>query len=126
MGVKALHIALPVIDMGTAVSFYTELFGLNVTSIGDEYTHLYYGPHRVSLIKTTPCSPSIQTGGAERKRSRHFGFHVESADEADAFATKLVKMGVKIVSGPENRGKERTLFFVDPSGNQVEIYYEKS
>ena len=73
MGVKALHIALPVIDMGAAVSL---LFGLNVTSIGDEYTHLYYGPHRISLIKTTPCSPSIQTGGAERKRSRHFGFHL--------------------------------------------------
>jgi extradiol dioxygenase family protein len=122
VGLKALHIAIPVIDMGAAVSFYTELFNLNVTSRGDEYTHLYYGPHRISLIKTTPNSSSIQVGGSERKRSRHFGFHVESAEEVDLFATRLVKMGATIVSGPEDRGNERALFFVDPSGNQVEIY----
>ena len=125
MGVRALHIAVPTVDMEKAVAFYTELFGLEATTTTDQYAHLYYGPHKISLLKTSLDSPSIQVGASEGKRSRHFGFHVDSPEEVDKFAAKLAEMGATIVAGPEDQGNERRLFFVDPSGNQVEVYFEK-
>jgi len=126
MGIKALHVAIPTLDIEKAVAFYTQLFGLKPTRVAEQYAHLYYGPHRISLLKTGPDSPSLQQGATEGKRSRHFGFHAGSPEEVDDLARRAAAMGATIVAGPEDSGDERRFFFVDPSGNQIEVYFEKT
>lgn len=121
----ALHISIPVLDMDKTVMFYVEIFGMQIVSKTDSLTQLYWGDHRISLKKTKLGSSSLQRDSSEGIRSRHIGFRVNSAKDVDLAAAQLLARGINIIYGPEERTDGRTMFCCDPSGNQVEVYYEK-
>lgn len=124
LDVIALHISIPVLDMEAAVHFYTEIFGLKVIYKSDSLTQLYFNNHRISLKKTKADSSSLQKDAFAGIRSRHFGFRVASPEEIDQINKQLQEKGFDIIAGPQDRADGRTLFCADPSGNQIEIYFE--
>lgn len=124
LNIVALHISIPVLDMEAAVGFYTEIFGLKVISKSDPLTQLYFDNHRISLKKTKADSSSLQKDAFTGIRSRHFGFRVESREEIDRINKQLQEKGIDVIAGPQDRDDGRTLFCADPSGNQIEIYFE--
>jgi extradiol dioxygenase family protein len=56
---------------------------------------------------------------------RHFGVILETADW-EALAARLVEAGTRFLIEPQTRfegqpGEQRTMFFLDPSGNALEF-----
>lgn len=58
-------------------------------------------------------------------RVDHFGFMVDTAAEVDEMAEWLRENEVHIVVGPVNRKTGRFVFFTDPDGNLIEIFWDK-
>lgn len=121
--IKAIHIAIPVLDMPVAVSFYTHVFGLKVRSQSDDLCQLSFDTHRFSLRRTRASSASLQQNAESGIRSRHFGFEVPGREDVGKAAEEVMRHGGKIVVGPMEREDGSALFCVDPSGNQIEIYW---
>jgi extradiol dioxygenase family protein len=120
--IKALHIAIPVLDVRKAVHFYRGVFGLVVHCESDDLCQLGFQQHRISLRRTRSGSVSLQKDADGGIRSRHFGFEVTLREDLERAAEQVVTHGGHIVLGPMKRGDGRAVFCLDPSGNQVEIY----
>lgn len=125
VGAIGLHVSVPTLDMQRALDFYVGMLGLRVAEVGEDLSQLYVGLDRVSLKRVSPSSPSLQIDGTTALHARHFGFRVASRHIVDALEKRLRETDVMIVVPSEDRGSERTLLCCDPSGNQVEIFYEE-
>ncbi len=119
-----IHVSVPTTAMKEAIAFYCGLLRLEIVSSSDDLTQLSIGRHRISLKAVAPTSESLQRGGSAGIRARHFGFRVRTREEVDAFAEIAAAKGHVLVAGPLTRAGERTVFCLDPSGNQVEVYSE--
>lgn len=124
MQLTALHICIPVLNMDDSITFYREMFGLRVAVQIEGLTQLYLGENLISLKKTTNDSPSLQRDGWKGVRARHFGFRVRNEQELNALASNLKDRGIQFVPGSGSPHEGTSIFCVDPSGNQIEIYYE--
>ena len=120
---SALHIALPALELADSIAFY-ETLGFETLERGDDLAQMRLGPHRLSLKLTGEGSPSLQSDGRDGLRSRHVGVRVERLDEVDRAAAWARDNGLLVVE-PVDRDDGRWMVCVDPSGNQVEVYYTK-
>jgi extradiol dioxygenase family protein len=121
----AAHISLPTLDLDVAERFYVGAFDASVVSRLDGLTNLRVADHRVSLRKVDATSTSLQRDADTRLRARHFGFAVATPHDVDVASQVLMDLGAKPVVGPADRYDGRTFVCCDPSGNQLEIYYER-
>jgi extradiol dioxygenase family protein len=121
----ACHVSLPVLDLEAAERFYVTAFAASIASRFEGLTNLRVGSHRLSLRKVDTASTSLQTGAEDRLRARHWGFGVSVPREVDAASQVLLALGATSVLGPVDRDDGRTFVCCDPSGNQLEIYYER-
>ena len=119
-----IHISVPVVDMAEAIDFYTLLPEIRIVERSDELSQLYRGVNRISLKKVDPDSTSLQVDARSRVRARHIGFSVASAAEVDRIESILRIRGYRVISSVTERPDARTMFCCDPSGNQVEIYFD--
>ena len=103
---KIGHVVLNVSDLEASVRFYTELLGLEVS---DRYPE------------------SMVPGGmarSERTSLNHFAFEVGSLDEVFRARAWLRKHGVPMhFEGRRRAGCQIAVEFVDPDGNNLEIYW---
>ena len=54
----------------------------------------------------------------------HFGFRLKNADDIDEMAKRIKKAGGNITSKGEFCPGEPYIFFKDPDGYEVEVWYE--
>ena len=121
------HVAFPVHDIALAREFYGELLGCpEGRSAADWVDFNFYGHQIVAHL-----APG-ETGASQRNAVdghgvpvRHFGIVLPKADW-DALATRLQDHGTKFVIEPYTRfkgepGEQSTMFFLDPSGNAIEV-----
>ena len=118
-----VHVSVPTIDMASGVRFYVDILGLTVVSESDDLTQLTVGGDRISLKRVSLDSVSLQRAATEI-RARHFGFRIESIEALGSIARAVEYAGHYVVQEISERGDELTFFCLDPSGNQVELYYE--
>lgn len=109
--------------MAEAIEFYCEL-GLRVVEKSEDLAQLYMGGNRISLKRVDEGSSSLQAGGSAGVRARHIGFRVASRRDVDRTEEILRAQGRQIVLPSHDRPDSRTMFCCDPSGNQIEIYYD--
>jgi catechol-2,3-dioxygenase len=121
-----MHVAVPVLDLDESIVFYEQLLGLELGAHDESGAHMYVGRSRISLRVTTRDSRSLQRDGRDEVRSRHFGLRVPRRSDVDELADALRQARIDAVSGPEDRADGRAVFFCDPSGNQIEVYFEDS
>lgn len=121
------HLAFPVNDIGEAREFYGSLLGCpEGRSAPDWVDFNFYGhqivahlaPEEVGHRKTSAVD-------GDAVPVRHFGA-VLSIAEWEATAEKLKAAGIKFIIEPHIRfkgepGEQATMFFLDPSGNALEI-----
>jgi len=121
------HLAFPVHDLALARKFYGELLGCPEGRSSEEWIDFNFHGHQI----VAHLAPG-ETGTAQRNAVdghgvpvRHFGIVLPMA-EWEAMADRLKAEGVEFVIEPYIRfkgepGEQATMFFLDPSGNALEV-----
>lgn len=121
------HLAFPVRDLAEARRFYGELLGCPEGRSSPEWVDFnFYGHQIVAHLAPGECRPaSASLVDSHQVPVRHFGI-VLSIPQWTELAEKLKAAGTKFEIEPHTRfkdevGEQATMFFLDPSGNAVEI-----
>jgi extradiol dioxygenase family protein len=121
------HVAFPVHDLELARAFYGETLGCPEGRSSDEWVDFNFYGHQI----VAHLAPE-ETGQARRNTVdshgvpvRHFGI-VLPMSEWEALAARLRTKGLRFLIEPYIRfkgqpGEQATMFFLDPSGNALEI-----
>lgn len=120
------HLAFPVHDLSAARAFYGELIGCPEGRSSDEWIDFnFYGHQIVAHLSPEDCG-NVRKGAVDGHGVpvRHFGI-VLPMGEWEALAARL-KGKVEFVIEPYVRfqglpGEQATMFFMDPSGNAIEV-----
>ena len=121
------HLAFPVHDLAAARRFYGELLGCPEGRSSPEWVDFNFYGHQIVAHLAPGESGSAATNAVDGHGVpvRHFGV-VLKLDQFHALADRLRAAGTKFVIEPYVRfkgevGEQATMFFLDPSGNAVEI-----
>lgn len=120
------HFAFNVIDLDQTRAFYGGLLGCAEGRSTHTWVDFDFFGHQLSCHLGTPMSVT-STGlvGDHKVPMPHFGIVLPYA-EWRALADRLTEKGVDFVLEPQTRfagepGEQSTMFFMDPSGNPVEV-----
>jgi catechol 2,3-dioxygenase-like lactoylglutathione lyase family enzyme len=114
------HIALPVKDVKRSSAFYQKIFGVK---------KMYSYPDFIQV--QTPGSKDIIVFEKQKKPSSkikagfHFGFRLPKPREIKSIVKTIKKAGGKIRETGEFVPGEPYVFFYDPDGYEVEVWFEK-
>ena len=120
------HVALRVADVERSRTFYSRLLGFEVVEEDPEHGGVFMAltglSHSIDLFPVDdPRNASAPTPGAVGVR--HIAFLVDSEQALkDAYVT-LQASGVTIVRAVDHVS-QKSVYFHDPDGNLLEIYYE--
>ena len=113
------HIAVAVKDLKRTSSFYQKVFDMEVMYKEENFLQLTTpGSHDIIVFEKKKASYG-KTGGII-----HFGFRLKKADDIDEMAERIQSAGGKITSKGEFCPGEPYIFFKDPDGYEVEVWYE--
>lgn len=121
---RLAHLVLRVRDLERSEKFYREVLGLKVTAqIPGRMTFLAASDassHELGLMAVSPSAP-----GPDPRRAGlyHFAWQVDSLEELQAFEKRLREKGVEVV-GVGDHGISLGYYFLDPDGNEIEVFYE--
>ena len=121
------HLAFPVRDLSEARAFYGDLLGCPEGRSSDEWVDFDFYGHQI-VAHLAPDETGLARRNAVDGRGvpvRHFGIVLPMA-EWEAAAERLKAKGVEFVVEPYIRfkgqpGEQATMFFLDPSGNALEV-----
>jgi len=114
------HLAIAVRDLEATLEFYTHVFDMEV---------MYHEQGMIQL--TTPGNNDIlvfeekeeafigQSGGIA-----HFGFRLKDPNDVEEVYRKILKAGGEIVDKGEFVPGSPYIFFKDPDGYLLEVWYE--
>jgi extradiol dioxygenase family protein len=122
------HLAFPVHDIAVARQFYGELLGCPEGRSSNEWVDFNFSGHQiVAHLAPEECNRRGSSSKVDDHDVpvRHFGAVLNLAQWQE-LADKLKAAGTKFVIEPYIRfkgepGEQATMFFMDPSGNAVEI-----
>ena len=125
MGPKQLgHLVIRVRDLEQAEDFYTRILGLKIMqkypgsglfmSANKELSH------ELAIFRADEDAP-----GPDEKRVGmvHMAFQMNSLDDLREIHQRLKSNKVKII-GYGDHGLSLGVYFLDPEGNEIEVYYE--
>ena len=114
-------------DLDAARAFYGELLGCPEGRSSPEWIDFnFYGHQIVAHLAPEACgSAGTNAVDGHGVPVRHFGIVLPMADW-EAMAERLKSLGTKFVIEPYIRfqgqpGEQATMFFLDPSGNAIEV-----
>jgi catechol 2,3-dioxygenase-like lactoylglutathione lyase family enzyme len=114
------HIALPVKDVKLSSAFYQKIFGVK---------EMYCYPDYIQV--QTPGSKDIIVFENQKKKTAsvkkgfHFGFRLPKPIDLNPIIRKIKQAGGKIKETGEFVPGEPYVFFYDPDGYEIEIWFEK-
>lgn len=114
------HIALKVKDLKRTKKFYAHVFGMQVMYDAPDFLQLTTpGSHDILVFEKHYDVQSANTGGII-----HFGFRLRTASDINEIITKIKDAGGSILSEGEFVPGSPFVFFRDPDGYEVEVWYE--
>jgi catechol 2,3-dioxygenase-like lactoylglutathione lyase family enzyme len=116
------HIAVVVKDINKTLLFYTSVFGMEVMYHGRDFVQLTTpGCNDILVFETAPEDQIGIIGGIT-----HFGFRLRNKGDIEIMADKINAAGGKITDKGEFVPGSPYIFFRDPDGYEVEVWYEES
>lgn len=121
------HVAFPVHDLALARAFYGEILGCAEGRSSEDWVDFnFYGHQIVAHLAPRETGPAASNSvDGHGVPVRHFGIVLPMADW-QALAERLKAKDVHFLIEPYIRfkgqpGEQATMFFLDPSGNALEI-----
>ena len=121
------HLAFPVHDLAAARAFYGGLLGCPEGRSSNEWIDLDFFGHQIvaHLSPDSKARAHHNPVDGHDVPVPHFGAVLQMA-QWQALAARLEQAGTEFVIAPTIRfrgepGEQATMFFLDPSGNAVEI-----
>ena len=113
------HVALAVKDPERSLRFYQDIVGaIAVYREEDSIQAQTPGSHDVLVFERSPERAGLAGGVA------HFGFRLVEPIDVQAGAALIERAGGKVLRQGEFCPGAPFLFFLDPDGYEVEIWYE--
>ena len=114
------HLALTVSDLERSFQFYHDVFGMLAVYREPHFLQAQTpGARDVLVLEEASTDDVGKSGGI-----KHFGFRLTDARDIDKAASSIEKAGGKIKNRGEFVPGEPYVFFSDPDGYEVEIWYE--
>ena len=113
------HLALTVTDPNRSFQFYHDVFGMLAVYREPTFIQAQTPGTRDILVLEEGSESVGQTGGI-----KHFGFRLSDARDIDKAARAVDEAGGTITRRGEFAPGEPYLFFKDPDGYDVEVWYE--
>ncbi|HVC31869.1 MAG TPA: VOC family protein [Steroidobacteraceae bacterium] len=121
------HVAFPVHDLGLARVFYGEILGCPEGRSSEEWVDFNFYGHQIVAHLAPAEIHQVQRNAVDSHGVpvRHFGIVLPMA-EWESLAERLRAKGVRFLIEPYIRfkgqpGEQATMFFLDPSGNALEL-----
>jgi catechol 2,3-dioxygenase len=120
------HVLLRVLDLERSKKFYSEVLGFHVLEEDPEHGGTFMAlegqSHAIDLFQVKdPEAAERQTPGV--RGLGHIAFRVESEGALKEAYTALQAHGVEITRVIDHVS-QKSVYFDDPDGNTLEIYYE--
>jgi len=117
------HIAIAVTDLNRTLAFYQKVFDVKVMYHQDDFLQVTTpGANDIIVFEkkiAIPIDIGTNTGGIA-----HFGFRLKKAKDIEEMAKRIEAAGGKITDKGEFVPGEPYIFFKDPDGYEVEVWYE--
>lgn len=113
------HVALAVQDPERSLRFYQDVFGVIPVYRDENFVQAQTPGTRDVLVFERNAVEAGKAGGVA-----HFGFRLVDPADIDAAAAAIVAAGGRIRSKGEFVPGEPYVFFSDPDGYEVEIWFE--
>jgi len=112
------HVALFIKELETAITFYTDVVGMEIEWQPDD-DNVYLTNHGdVFALHRVDYEPAPQ------QRLDHIGFVLDNIDAVDAWHAHMVQAGVKITEAPKtHRDGSRGFYCLDVVGHLLEFIY---
>ena len=114
------HVAVAVDDVHRTLQFYQKVFGMEVMYLHEGFLQLRTpGCNDILVFEENTGRPAGESAGIA-----HFGFRLKAPGDIEGFEEKIVSAGGIIISKGEFVPGSPFIFFRDPDGYEVEIWYE--
>ena len=118
------HVVLNVRDEKKILDFYTETLGFNVSDSGPVTKN---GPNIIFMSQNKDEHLQLAIVSARKDEDtstslNHLAFRVESFDDVKTLHSKLASAGVNVL--PLSHGNTLSLYFSDPEGNGLEVFWD--
>ena len=113
------HIAVAVKDLQTTKAFYQQVFDMEVMYEEEDFIQLTTPGARDILVFEKARNVTGKSGGIA-----HFGFRLRQAKDINIIEKKVQKAGGRIKDQGEFAPGSPYLFFKDPDGYEVEVWFE--
>jgi catechol 2,3-dioxygenase-like lactoylglutathione lyase family enzyme len=113
------HVALAVADPERALAFYQAVFGVVAVYRERDFIQAQTPGSRDVLVFERDPAKAGKTGGIA-----HFGFRLRDPSDIGAAVAAVRKAGGRNIRAGEFVPGEPYVFFTDPDGYEIEIWYE--
>jgi catechol 2,3-dioxygenase len=117
------HVVLKVRELERSRRFYTEVLGLDIMREVPQIKMVFLASNRRDHheIALAEVGPNASTPRESDTGMAHVAFRLKTEDELRAAYSEFKERGVP-VSFTVNHGVTKSIYFLDPDGNQLEVY----
>jgi catechol 2,3-dioxygenase len=120
------HVLLRVADIERSKAFYTNVLGFEVVEEDPEHGGVFMTlgeqGHTLDLVPVEHAETDERPAG-HRVGVHHIAFQVDSYEALKQAYFSLEDQGIKVVRAIDHVSQQ-SIYFDDPDGNRLEIYYE--
>ena len=111
------HIALPVKDVHRTAAFYEKVFGCRIMYDHEKFIQVQTPGSRDIIVFQQSVTPSDL-------KDVHYGFRLTGNEDLEQLAETILSAGGVIKEKGYFNSNEPFIFFYDPDGYEVEVFFE--